>query len=266
MEAARAIEILERQRIAIEELRLPWFSDSDSSPEFMKWWRDTKIAVQRIFGEGGDHLKEFSTICYSHPMFELYDQEYYSDKEYLRGLDTAESLLSSMIDEIREYGLDSGADGSAKSLDTLERVCVRFHMVAQQLRVRHSDRQTLEIKDEYDVQDLLHALLKLNFDDVRPEEYTPSCSGGSARADFLLKDERIAIEVKKTRQGLGDNEIGKQLLEDIARYQEHPDFGQLVCFIYDPEGLIRNPAALVKGLENTPAKMPVRVIISPKGI
>ena len=57
-----------------------------------------------------------------------------------------------------------------------------------------------EIKDEYDVQDLLNALLRLNFDDVRPEEYTPSYAGSSTRVDFLLKKEKIVIEVKKTRK------------------------------------------------------------------
>ena len=28
------------------------------------------------------------------------------------------------------------------------------------------------------------------FDDIRPEEYTPSYAGGSSRIDFLLKDEK----------------------------------------------------------------------------
>jgi REase_DpnII-MboI len=32
----------------------------------------------------------------------------------------------------------------------------------------------MDIKDEYDVQDLLHAILRAFFDDVRPEEFVPS--------------------------------------------------------------------------------------------
>src|SRR5205807_5749974 len=54
-------------------------------------------------------------------------------------------------------------------LDVLEQLANRFHLVAQQLRRRHGGRTTLEISDEYDVQDLLHALLLLEFDDVRTE-------------------------------------------------------------------------------------------------
>ena len=37
----------------------------------------------------------------------------------------------------------------------------RFHHVAMQLRDRYDDRETLDVSDEYDVQDLLHALLNI---------------------------------------------------------------------------------------------------------
>ena len=69
----------------------------------------------------------------------------------------------------------------------IEQICWRFHLVARQLRFRHDNRATLDIQDEYDVQDLLHALLLLHFVDVRPEEYTPSYAGKASRMDFLLK-------------------------------------------------------------------------------
>ena len=57
------------------------------------------------------------------------------------------------------------------------KICTRFHLVARQLRKRHDDRSTLDISDEYDVQDLLHSLLCLFFDDIRSEEGTPSYAG-----------------------------------------------------------------------------------------
>ena len=67
----------------------------------------------------------------------------------------------------------------------------KFHDVADQLTDRHDNRNSLHINDEYDVQDLLHALLTLYFDDIRPEEWTPSYAGSSSRMDFLLKQEKI---------------------------------------------------------------------------
>jgi DpnII restriction endonuclease len=86
--------------------------------------------------------------------------------------------------------------------------CSRLNVVARQLRDRHEGRSTLEIEDEYDVQDLLHSLLRLHFDDVRSEEWTPSYAGGSGRMDFLLKVEQIVIEAKMARPGRSYQESG----------------------------------------------------------
>jgi hypothetical protein len=101
----------------------------------------------------------------------------------------------------------------------------------RRLRHRHDNRATLTITDEYDVQDLLHALLRLHFDDVRPEEWTPSYAGGASRMDFLLKEEKIVVEVKMTRAGLTDRQIADQLIIDAARYKSHSDCKKLVCFV-----------------------------------
>lgn len=146
---------------------------------------------------------------------------------------------------------------------TLSNIFNRFSIIARQLKRRYSDRKTLIINDEYDVQDLLHALLVEHFDDVRPEEWTPSYAGGSNRIDFLLKDEEIAIEVKMTRCGLRDKEIGDQLLIDIAKYEEHPNCKQLYCFVYDPQGLTNNPRGLEKDLAKKSDRIGVHIFIRP---
>jgi len=107
----------------------------------------------------------------------------------------------------------------------------------------------LEIRDEYDVQDLLHALLLVEFGDIRREEWTPSYAGGSARADLLIKDDEIVIETKFATKSLRDKKLGEQLIVDIARYSKHPDCGALVCFIYDPQHHVENREALRRDLE-----------------
>jgi hypothetical protein len=136
-------------------------------------------------------------------------------------------------------------------LELVATICERFQLVVRQLRERHAKRVTLEIHDEYDVQDLMHALLRLHFDDVREEEWTPSYAGGAARMDFLLKEEEIVIEAKMTRSKRGTKEIADELIIDAARYKEHKDCKTLVCFVYDPDGVIKNP----RGLERDLAKL-----------
>ena len=125
-----------------------------------------------------------------------------------------------------------------------------FHAFAHNLKRRYNNRTTITIADEYDVQDLLNAIFALHFVDVRPEEWTPSYAGGCNRIDFLLKDEEIAVEVKMTRKGMNDKELGEQLLIDIDKYRSHPNCKKLYCFVYDPDGFIRNPRGLEKDLDN----------------
>ena len=145
------------------------------------------------------------------------------------------------------------------------KICTRFHIVAKQLRIRHDKRAALEIKDEYDVQDLLHGLLKIHFDDIRPEEWTPSYAGGCSRVDFLLKKEQIIIEVKKTRDTLRQRQIGEQLIIDKERYKSHPDCKTLVCFVYDPDESIPNPRGLESDLSKDDGSFKVVVLVIPKG-
>lgn len=150
-------------------------------------------------------------------------------------------------------------------MSLIEQICSRFHFVARQLGERHGNRPSLGISDENDVQDLLYALLKLHFDDIRSEEWTPSYAGRSSRMAFLLKNEAIVIETKKTRTGLGIKEIGDELLVDIQRYQNHPDCKLLFCFIYDPGERISNPRELEKDLSKESKKPRVKVLFAPKG-
>ena len=133
-------------------------------------------------------------------------------------------------------------------LETLELIFSSFHNVVRQLRQRHGNRATIDINDEYDVQDLLHAILKIFFSDIRPEEYTPSYAGNHRRMDFLLKTEKVVIEVKMTRETLKNKKISEELNDDIITYKSHNDCNILVCFIYDPDGWINNPVGFEKDL------------------
>lgn len=146
---------------------------------------------------------------------------------------------------------------------SLEKLIKRFHVVTRILKNRYSDRETIIIGDEYDVQDLLHALLRTMFDDVRPEEYTPSYAGSASRIDFLLKPEKIAVEVKMASKFLRDKKVGEQLIVDIKRYQSHPDSENLVCFVYDPGNWIKNPIALENDLTGKHDNLNVKVFIVP---
>lgn len=259
MDKLKAIEILNKRREESEKLK----NSKSGSPQFTKWHSDTCVAIKNIFGENANWLKKFDDNHYNPSITVTPDSEF-ERLCYHRGLGRAEALLSSMIDEINEYGLNQ-TDIPASSPDALaviDKLCNRFHNAAKQLRQRRNDRNTLDVKDEYDVQDLFHALLMLYFDDIRDEECTPSNAGNSSRIDFLLDSNQIGIELKMTRKNLGTKEVKEQLLIDIANYKKHPKCNHLICFVYDPESWIKNPRGFEKDLSQT-GDNPVTVYVRP---
>jgi hypothetical protein len=178
-------------------------------------------------------------------------------------LQAQQQLLS--IAQNRPPAAQGLPDASAK----VEQLVRRFPLIAHQLtqRRRHKvngvlqARETLTIADEYDVQDLLHALLWSLFDDIRAEEWTPSYAGRSARVDFLLKKEQVVLEAKMTRPDLQDGQIGEELIIDIARYRALPDCKTLIAFVYDPDRYISNPRGLEDDLSGLREGLMVKVIV-----
>ncbi len=177
-------------------------------------------------------------------------------REIINISDRLQNIISRMV-----------GDNSAQpksSLDLLENLFAKFHVVVGQLKIRQKSRLPLELKDEYDVQDLLHALLRIYFEDIRQEEWTPSYAGGSARMDFLLKAQQIVIETKKIRKGLTAKKLGEELIVDIEKYSNHQDCKTLVCFVYDPESMIVNPRGIEVDLNSrSNEKLKVLVFIKP---
>jgi hypothetical protein len=111
--------------------------------------------------------------------------------------------------------------------------------VIRQLRVRHGDRPSFRVTEDRDLEDLVRALLPIHFDDVRPECRTPSYAAVT-RTDFLLAPEQIALTVKHSGPALGGADLAGQFAEDFAYYQGQRVCRTLVCFVYDPEGLLRH--------------------------
>ena len=107
----------------------------------------------------------------------------------------------------------------------------------------------LTFGNEYDVQDLLHAMLRPWIKDIRPEEFTPSYAGSSTRMDFLLPAYALVIETKIIKDRSHAKCVGNELIIDIDHYRKHPDCRSLWCVIYDPHHFITNADGLKKDLE-----------------
>lgn len=120
----------------------------------------------------------------------------------------------------------------------------RMKLIARQLARRYSNRQTIQINDEYDTQDLFHSLLRIFFDDIRQEEWTPNYAGGNKRMDFLIPAHSMAVELKHSRSSMTAKELGDQLVIDIQNYKQHHGVKLLVCIVFDTHGFIINPRGI----------------------
>jgi hypothetical protein len=221
----------------------------------LKGWENRCLnLIQKTFGKDSNYYQSL-LYCASVPIDE--QRQLFFELMNSAKRDYEELLPATTILEQNE-GLEP--------LIFLERLCTRFHLIVRQLRERHEERCTIDVNDEYDVQDLIHSLLKINFNNIRKEEWTPSYAGTCSRMDFLLKNEGIVIETKKTREGLNHKILEDQLIIDIERYQAHPDCKLLLCFVYDPEGRLTNPEAIELDLSKPHGNIEVKVIVSPKGM
>lgn len=140
------------------------------------------------------------------------------------------------------------AGGAIDSIQVVLSVGERFRDVARQLTRRHDQRPTLKVTDEYDAQDLYHALLRMFFADIREEEWTPSHAGSAKRIDFLLPEHRLAVELKHSRPTMTKKTLGDELLVDVGNYGKHAAVRHLVCLVFDFDGHIENPRGMERDL------------------
>lgn len=151
-----------------------------------------------------------------------------------------------------------------EATQVLEYLFSKFHTVVKQLQERQRDRDPFFVNDEYDVQDLLHGLLRMYFEDVRPEEYCPSYAGTRPRIDFFLKREGIAIEAKMASKSNKKKKIRRDLILDKEYYSRKKDVKLLYCVVYDPEEWITNPRGFEDDLYEKSEKFEARVFIVPR--
>lgn len=157
-------------------------------------------------------------------------------------------LIAGELDTLNSVGSIDFAHGSVDAVGVVVTIGRKLLYVERELLNRYGSRSAMDFNDEYDDQDLFRSLLRMFFDDVRPEEYSPSYAGGSTRMDFLLPTVGIAIELKHTSNKMTSKDVAQQLTIDATWYAKHPDARHLVCVVVDHDGHLKNPRGLEQDL------------------
>lgn len=140
----------------------------------------------------------------------------------------------------------------------------RFHEAVLSLSQHPHGGEILNINNEWDCQYLFRSILAAYIPDVRDEEWNPSVAGTSARCEFYLKTLRTMVELKYVRKASDQKKIKSELAVDFVDYANNPNVDRLVCLVYDPQHLLKNPAAVRSDLSGAKQGLEmVNVVISP---
>ncbi len=269
MQQNKMIAILERYNGELEGILLRFKKTRDGihiDQKDASRYRELALELRDLFDD-----EFFDGHRHSQPLLAYFND---STSNYLgspsfRGVENVKGVIASALARVqrnplalRTAALEAKVRGE-KDPDIVVMLAEHLHSVVRQLRERREDRPTLDVKDEYDVQDLFHALLTIHFDDIRKEEWAPSYAGGASRMDFLLPEIEAVIEIKMTRPSLSTKQLGEQLIVDIAKYEKHPACRTLFCVVYDPDGRISNPRGVENDLTKDSDQMVTRVMIVP---
>lgn len=216
----------------------------------------------------GEECYEWSSLA-----CRFLEQHYPKEKDTVRFQHLVEELRTSLQSDFI-FDEMIGILKAVKTIETIPqnidvdeliyKICNNFNRFDINIKRRYNNRNTIEIQDEYDLQDSLFAILKLFIEDIRKEDYVPSYCGKNSRVDFFIPELKVAIETKMTNNNLKDKEIGEQLLIDIGRYKGNPNIKKVIFFIYDKNAFITNPHGILKDIEKMSTnELEIKVYISP---
>lgn len=174
----------------------------------------------------------------SKEIFEEYHSESGFDEGPLKKLVSYVKTITLMDEAIPERYIE-------ESNTIIFNVIERFTSAAKSLQERRAGEPTIEMKNEYDVQDILFVMLKPHFPSLRIEEVVAGKDSEKfLKIDFLVTSEKVAIEVKYIRDNNHARSITKEINDDIQTYHKHQDCNHLIFFVYDKALLLKNPDIL----------------------
>ena len=150
MEKTKAIEILQKQFEEINSIT----DQCEISPKYLEWKQNTLAIIKVLFGDDSGYYLNFNAVKVVPKVKGLSMITGVSNEPdaYKHGLREYDSLLHGMITEI-ELRDDEEFDKLRDSIAIVQIICNHFHQAVRQMRNRHDNRSTIDVNDEYDVQD-----------------------------------------------------------------------------------------------------------------
>ena len=230
---------------------------------FQEIWRDIVIPWQddRRFTVSGlvvqkEDIKVIKLVQTSAPSLEAVEAAWCGYMDYHDDMKIT-PVKPINIDNPRELLMDYGKDYTnqllpwepartkAVALNMVLSICKRLPESARILFHREQEEKPFKgrkipykIEDEYDVQDLLYAILKCYFKSVKKEDPIPKNAGLSGRLDLGIEELGVVIELKyvyeNDRGSKFSKEFGKYL---VTYFQKCPYLNTFIYVIYNSHKL-----------------------------
>lgn len=139
-----------------------------------------------------------------------------------------------------------GASEPEPEIGLIVRLCERLPAAARILSKRRKGKRAYEVKDEYDVHDLLHALIRGYLKYSVQEEPLGKIAGAvSGRADIAIEELGAIIEVKFARGPQDQQKLIDEFSNDLLLYTKWVHLGHFIYLVYNSQDL-RDPEAMEK--------------------
>lgn len=160
-------------------------------------------------------------------------------EDYRDGLKRTLTELDSVVEQLQLKLQHAGVTKMTTSaeIQLVLQLCGRLNHSAKVLNRRRANKQPFEIKDEYDVQDLLQAVLRAYFKYSVSEDPISKLAGASSRADFAIQELGVIIEAKYVHSPNEQDRITKQFAEDCQSYSQSPFLEHFIYLVYGAEDL-----------------------------
>ncbi len=119
-------------------------------------------------------------------------------------------------------------------LGLLMQILNAFPTASRMLANRGHGRPPFLVESEYDLQDLLFAIVRSVFEDACREEWTPKRAGSAKRMDIVVPAINTVIEAKFVRDARHAKSVADELRVDFECYHDHENCAQLVAICADP--------------------------------
>jgi hypothetical protein len=123
-----------------------------------------------------------------------------------------------------------------------------FPDMVSKFKNRRAQKNPFTVDDEYDVQDIVYAMLKGAFPTLQAENPNKKVGATFSVSDFTIDDLGLFIETKFIGERKQVKSTQEECKQDMVSYSKQLNCQKIIFLIYDPDKYIDNEYAFKNGL------------------